>query len=124
MGDDFSAEVKDFIGQNIESLAQLELLLLVRQHAGIIWSVDDAAKALSITSAMAAELLADLVRRGFVVQNDSGFRYQTAGAVDQMVAQLAELYRSRRVAVTTEIYSKPVNKVQTFADAFRFRREK
>jgi hypothetical protein len=37
--------------------------------------------------------------------------------------QLAALYQERRVAVITQIYSKPVKKVQTFADAFRFRRE-
>ena len=33
------------------------------------------------------------------------------------------VYRERRVAVITQIYSRPVKKVQTFADSFRLRRE-
>jgi hypothetical protein len=44
-------------------------------------------------------------------------------APDQLIDQLADLYQQRRVAVITQIYSRPVKNVQTFADAFRLRKE-
>jgi hypothetical protein len=43
--------------------------------------------------------------------------------LDDLLGELARHYQERRVAVITEIYSNPVKKVQTFADAFRLRRE-
>jgi hypothetical protein len=99
MANDFPAEIEQFIGQHIESLAQLEMLLLLRKESDRSWSCFDLARQLYIGP-------------------DSG-----GAAVDQLIDQLSALYQQRRVAVITLIYSKPVKKVQTFADAFRLRRE-
>ena len=53
------------------------------------------------------------------------YRYQPISEdLDRTVGLLDTIYQERRVAVTTQIYSKPVSNVQTFADAFRLRREK
>jgi hypothetical protein len=72
-------------------------------------------------------IVSDLQRRGFVRrgENDTqGVQYCAGHAeVDQLIEQLAMVYQQRRVAVITQIYSKPQKKVQTFADAFRFRKE-
>jgi hypothetical protein len=69
----------------------------------------------------------DLERRGFIERDTADsdvFRYRPGTAAsDNLIDQLAALYLERRVAVITQIYSKPVKKVQTFADAFRLRRE-
>ena len=43
--------------------------------------------------------------------------------IDHVIEMLAETYRDRRLAVTNEIYSKPLDKVKTFAEAFRLRKE-
>jgi hypothetical protein len=127
MATDFPAEIEQFIGQNIESLAQLELLLLLRQDSGRSWSCFDLARQMYITPDVCSGIIADLERRGFVLRDaaDSGLiRYRSGGAeVDALIDQLAALYHQRRVAVITLIYSKPMKKVQTFADAFRLRRE-
>jgi hypothetical protein len=45
-------------------------------------------------------------------------------ALDAAVAQLAKDYAERRVSVITLIFSKPVDKLRTFADAFRLRKDK
>jgi hypothetical protein len=72
-------------------------------------------------------LVLELERHGFVQRVAIGadrFRYQPASEeLDRMLAELGALYERRRVAVITQIYSNPVRKVQTFADAFRLRRE-
>jgi DNA-binding IscR family transcriptional regulator len=125
MSGDFPAELKQFIAQNVESLAQLEALLILRQDSQKEWRSPELAQRLSIMPAMCEAILADLHRQGFAERlAEGGYRYRPNNAeVDRMIGNLADVYQQRRVAVITEIYSKPVNKVQTFADAFRLRRE-
>jgi hypothetical protein len=125
MNGDFPAELKQFIAQHVESLAQLEALLILRQDSQQRWKSPDLAQRLYITPDMCEGILANLSRQGFVERDgDGGYRYHpTSSEEDRVLADLAIVYQQRRVAVITEIYSKPVNKVQTFADAFRLRRE-
>lgn len=127
MQSDFPAEVEQFILQQIESLAQLEGLLLMQQDRNRDWDAEELAKALYTSAETCATLLTDLERRGLVVVADSAgprYRYQPAHAnTDRLVAELAAIYQQRRVAVVTLVYSKP-GKVQTFADSFRLRRDK
>jgi hypothetical protein len=126
MSDDFPAELRAFIAQHIESLAQLETLLRMRQDRDRTWDADALAREIYITADMAAGIIADLERRGFVQRTPDppAFRYSPANAdFDRLLDQLGALYHERRVAVITEIYSNPTKKVQTFADAFRLRRD-
>lgn len=127
MLDDFPANLKDFIARHIESVAQMEALFMLRQDAGRQWTSEELSKSLYITSDMGDAMLLDLERRGFVVrEKDSAttYRYQPADpAADNLIAKLGDIYQERRVAVITQIYSRPIDKVQTFADAFRLRRE-
>jgi hypothetical protein len=127
MPDDFPAELQQFVAQYIESLAELEILLLLRQNPARIWTPAEVAKILYTTAEMCASQLADLARRGLLehsVSPEGGYQYRPVSPeADRLVGELTTLYQQRRVAVITLIYSKPVNKVQTFADAFRLRRE-
>jgi hypothetical protein len=126
MSDEFPIELRQFIAQHIESLAQLEALMLLRSDRQRHWGPAELAQRLYITPEMCQALLVDLNRRGFIVFNHEPgcYRYQSGDAdADRLLGDLAEIYHQRRVAVITEIYSKPVHKVQTFADAFRLRRE-
>jgi DNA-binding MarR family transcriptional regulator len=127
MATDFPAEIEQFIGQHVESLAQLETLLLLRREPGRSWTGADLSRQLYVTPDVCTSIITDLERRGFVLRDAANadlVRYRSAGDVtDQLIDQLASLYHQRRVAVITQIYSKPVKKVQTFADAFRLRRE-
>ncbi len=127
MADDYSADVKQFIDQNIESLAQLEALILMRQNPTSGWDAAKIAKALYIPPELAEALLAEFVRQGFIKpmpENQSQYCYGPADqALGQLIDRVAGAYHDRRVAIITLIYSKPLNKVQTFADAFRLRKE-
>lgn len=127
MADDFSADARHFIDQHIESLALLEALLLLRSNPQRDWDAAEMAKALYIPPDQAGTLLADLNRRGFAKTATPGhvlYSYGVAdAAIDRWIAEVASAYSNRRVAVISLIYSKPLNKVQTFADAFRLRRE-
>ncbi len=124
MGDSFPPDVKQFIAQHIHSLAQLEVLLMLRADPARRWTAEEVAKQLYMTANVATDLLFDLQRRQFVEWAKPSFRYQPASAdVGAAIDRLASLYDERRVAVTTEIYSKPVSFVKAFSDAFRLRED-
>ncbi len=85
------------------------------------------AKVLYIPEELAAGLLTDFAKRGFVRVFSAGgahYSYQTINTeTDELIDRLSACYRERRVAMISLIYSKPMNKVQTFAEAFRLRKE-
>jgi hypothetical protein len=123
----FSPAVEKFIADHVESLAQLETLLLMRAERERVLDCDDLAKRLYIRGDDCAKILGTLEAKRFVrrsAADPAQFQYQPAdAAVDALIEELGTAYQERRVAVITQIYSKPIDKVRTFADAFRFRKE-
>jgi hypothetical protein len=115
--------VERFIRQHIGTIAQLELLLLLRNEPERTWSVDDAAKGIYTAVSMTGPLLDSLRASGLLVRQEVGFQYAPAsGELEAIVAELAQLYAERRVSVINVIYSATDDKLQSFADAFRLRR--
>ena len=127
MVDGFTPELQQFIAQHIESLAQLETLLLMRQDPQRQWTCAELSRLLYITPDMCSRLVGDLVQHGFVrpvADAETCYQYHAANPdLDRLLGDLAAIYHDRRVAVITQIYSRPQKKVQTFADAFRLRQE-
>ena len=124
MVDGFPYDVKEFINQHIHSLAQLEVLLTLRREPERLWTIGEVTSALYLQPEMVNDLLLDVVRRGLADQEGGSFRYRPANeVVGGLIDRLAQLYRERRVAVTTEIFAKPVDSVRAFAEAFRLRRK-
>lgn len=118
--------VRRFIADNINSVAQLEVLLLLRQDPQRAWNAEDVARSLYSGQTLIAAHLADWESRGFFAaapDQPGCFRYAPASPeLDALADGLAEAYKVRRVSVITAIYSRPVDKVRTFADAFRLRK--
>jgi hypothetical protein len=127
MHEDFPLRLKRFIEQHIESVSELEALLMLRRDPQRQWAAAEIAKELYIPDDAATALLADFERRGFAIlapASDKRYSFQARDAdTNRLIEELAAVYRDRRVAVISIIYSKPINKVQTFADAFRFGKE-
>ena len=118
-----------FITDHVESVMQLEVLLLLAGQPGQAWSAADLAQQLRIDPAWVDGQLRAMVAKGLVVLVDGPpgpqFRYaprtpELARAVDE----LAHAYADRRVTVIGLIFSKPVDKLRSFADAFRIRKDK
>jgi hypothetical protein len=126
MSEQLPDHIQQFLFQHIESLAQLEVLLLLRSQSDRDWSAEEVSKALYTSADTSAVQLDDLVKRGFLAKDSAApprYKYAPEGSQDALVKDVAAIYQERRVSVITLIYSKPVNKVQTFADAFRIRKE-
>lgn len=127
MLDDIPPQVQQLLADHIRSIAQLELLLLLRAERERAWTVDDAARGLYTATTMTEPLLESLTMAGLVAANEGSpkrFQYwPKTPELDQTVQELAQLYHQRRVTITNLIYSGPIQKLQNFADAFRFRKK-
>lgn len=124
---DLPEDVRRFIADHIESVEQLEILLLLHHHGGRVWTAESVARELRIAPISAGERLEDLARASIVSRMQGTpveYRYAPGSPnLDAAVAGLATAYSERRVTVINLIFSKPVDKIRTFADAFRLRRD-
>ena len=120
-------DVIRFLDEHIDSVEQLEVLLLLHRAGDSAWTAEMVAAALYTQPASAARRLASLCDHGLldeVAGHPAAYRY-VADAADQgeLISTLADTYRERRVAVVTAIASKPMENVRAFSDAFRLRRK-
>jgi hypothetical protein len=125
MSDKFlSDDVRNFILEYIDSVAQLEALLLLHKYAEQDWTMEAVAKRLYVSEAVASEVLARLAGDGLCMCGDQFFRYcpsseERAATIDR----LCDAYTQYLIPVTNLVHSKPA-RIKKFADAFRFRKDK
>jgi DNA-binding IclR family transcriptional regulator len=116
--------VRRFIVEAVDSVPELEALLLLRAHADRTWSVEDAGARLYVSPTMASHLLNALAARGLLERDGERYRYGPARPeLDHVVGDLAATYATKLIAVTRLIHAKPAASVRQFADAFRLRKE-
>lgn len=120
-------DVKQFIADHIDSVLQLEILLLLLDHAEKEFSVDDVVTELRVDVGFVREQLDNLCARGMIActgQSSSTYRYNPRSAeMRQAIEGLRTAYADRRVSVISLIFAKPVDKLRSFADAFRLRKD-
>lgn len=118
--------VKNFIFHHINSVEQLEVLLLMLARADKEWNAQEVSRELYIQSASAANRLADLKTSGLLQSSGStppAYRYAPVNhSLDSAARELAAAYSVRRVGVINLILEKPLDNVRVFSDAFRLRR--
>ena len=111
-----------FLLAHIDSVEQLEILLLLCRTDGTAWTAAGVAQALHSQPSSVARRLDGLCKKGIVVAADGTYRYGPGDSdIRAAIARLAAAYRERPVAVITIIASKPMENVQAFSDAFRLR---
>ncbi len=114
-----STRLRSFIGRNISSFEQVEILLLLRRSSARAWSVDEISNELRSSLNSVRARIAQLSRAKLVEkQNDGRFTYVT-GSEEEAVADLEYEYENRRVRLIEAIFSRPVDSARFFADAFR-----
>ena len=128
MADDLIPEdVRQFIVDKIDSVAELEGLLLLRGNPETEWDNEALARRLYTNPQQTEAVLERLDRLGFLAVKPgerAAYRYQpTSPALAQTADRVAEIYSKYLVPVTNLIHSKPQSKVQQFADAFKLRKE-
>jgi hypothetical protein len=122
----FPDDVTAFLLTHIDSIAQLEALLLLRAEPRRAWNPEALAKRLYIAPQETAAVLDRLCTAGLVVCSDPvlhEYQYHPQShALAQLVDHVAELYARYLIPVTQLIHAKRQTSIQEFADAFKLRK--
>jgi hypothetical protein len=126
MGDSLPEGVRLFIFQNIDSVPELELLLLLADRVQDL-DVAEAAARVYVEEDRARHLVDRLRRRNLVEEFGEPARYRFApkdAEDERRVRQLSQAYRTHLVAMATLIHSKASGSVQEFARAFDLKKDR
>lgn len=117
--------VQNLILTRIDSVAQLEALLLMRRRPEHAFNPDELASQLYIKPKEAAAVLATLKRRELCTESGGLYRYgPKTEDLGRQVDDLADAYREKLILVTNLIHERARKpEAQSFADVFRFRKD-
>jgi hypothetical protein len=120
--------VQQFIANYIFSLSELEILLYLRDHAAEKCAVQTIGKDLLMHGPAVEPRLEALRVSGLVssieIRGSKYYQYSPAQEMDAVIDELTRWYKSHPVAITTLIFSKPIdNIIRGFADSFRIRKK-
>ena len=121
--------VRNFLQRDIDSIEQLEVLLLLRSRPEQSFSPVEVSRILGSTVTSIQERLDRLAGAQLLVQDvlDSTATYRYAPATEEardLVDGIGEAYKVRRLTVINLIYGKPERDLRSFSDAFKLTRKK
>lgn len=118
------SNVAEFLAEHIDSVVQLEALLLLQSRPEARCSAADIARELRIDPTWTAAAMSKLAGAGILEMAEGSFRYAPRSELmHQTILSLAHEYSERRVSIIGLIFSRPPESIRKFTDAFRFRKE-
>jgi predicted transcriptional regulator len=127
-GPAISQHVLHFIAQQIDSVPQLECLLLLYEHDSRAWVPEQVAARIYSSQQVARGVLETLHRRGLLlVEDDDGphYRFDPAGTASrELMRDVAHAYQKHLVPIATFIHSKASASVREFARAFDLKKDR
>lgn len=123
---EISADIQRFILKSIDSVSQLEAILLLRSNPNQEWDAKTMSERLFVTEKKTENILADLSEKGMVsVTKDTAlYRYEPrTKELQEIINRTADIYSTNLIKVTNLIHSKINKQAQDFGDAFKFRKE-
>ena len=120
-------DVRRFIQASIDSVAQLEALLIVHEYPNIEWTVEALSARLYISPEQTSAVMSRLTDIRLVIKRHATARFQyqpESEDLRKMVDRLADAYPKHLVPITRLIHSKEGLRIREFPDAFDFRKER
>lgn len=118
-------DIKTFLIESIDSIAHLEVLLMLYNNKDREWDAESVSKELRSNHHSAENQLSQLTNKGFFKVNDfKKYKYgPSSDEVNQKIARLHDIYNEMPVAVVTCIYDKPKDILKDLSDAFRLKKD-
>jgi hypothetical protein len=117
-----------FVAERIDTVPQLEALLLLWENRTHAWDVAEIAARIYVAPDTAVEILQTLQRRQLIdaaETNPVRYRYNPVwDSTGELMAQVATEYRRHLVPMATFIHSKAPSSVREFARAFDLKKER
>jgi len=119
------ANVLQFIAERIDTVPQLEALLLLWEDPQHAWSEEDLAGRIYVSRQVAAQTLQALQRQDLVVAESSLYRYHPQwDPTGEVMPEVAAAYRRHLVQLATFIHSRASTAVREFARAFDLKKDR
>jgi hypothetical protein len=118
-------EILRFVEKSFRSVWPLELLAVISQEPERAWQIDTLVRESRASLSLVVDGLAALVATQMVLV-DHQRTYRLASASTELAAlarDLVDLYNRKPRAVMRAVFSEPADRIQTFADAFRLRKD-
>lgn len=116
-GDAFSRAFRRFVRENITSVEQLRILLLLSERPERASSAELLSAELASSPHSVGLRLTALLRRKLIAHTENGeFAYRPDPSHDTLVAELRDQFALRPVSVISLIYA---GGLESFSDAFR-----
>jgi hypothetical protein len=121
---EFSPEFCSFIKANIPSVDAAELLLVFHSKPESSLAPGEAASKLGpgIAEGEIARRIEAFVAAGILARDGNRYRYRVDSPATDDVERLAQAYRQRPVTLVRIIYALRDSNIQSFAEAFKLRR--
>jgi hypothetical protein len=120
-------EVLKFISTHIDSVPQLEVLLLMWREPTRTWTIHDIASRIYVASDVAAQIVQPLAQRRLIRHPDGDTtHYQFDPQWDrerQLMQRVAQAYQRQLIEVATFIHCRASSSVREFARAFDFKKD-
>ncbi|MEZ0326655.1 MAG: hypothetical protein ACAH95_12190 [Fimbriimonas sp.] len=128
LAEQISPEVKRFIHSTINSVEQLEVLLFLMSNAEREWSAEEVSERIRSTPESVLSKLEELyAARLLTVRREPKTCYRYAPNTDALAQEVAEsldrAYKEGKDTIIQLIFSRPMDNIRIFADAFKIRRE-
>ena len=122
------ARVLQFLAQRIDTVPQLEAVLLLWEDPQRLWSEEELAGRIYVGRAVAATILQSLQRQQLVTSEPGpAVRYRYNPQWDpsgEVMAEVAAAYRRHLVPLATFIHSRASTAVREFARAFDLKKDR
>ena len=127
MADQVPPAVRQFLARYIRSVEQLEILLLMHDQPHRAWSAADVYGVIRSSEASISARLEAFASEGFLaVEKGTPQTYRYApksGELSSAVSDTASAYKTWRIRVVEAIFAPSSDPVQSFANAFRLRKD-
>ena len=123
---DIPAVVLEFVLKRIDTVAELETLLIMSAEESRQWTAEEIAARIYVAKPSAAAVLHSLQTRRLIAADEAGalFRFSPASEEErQTIAQTAIAYRAHLIPIATLIHKKASGPVQEFARAFSLKKD-
>jgi len=120
---DLSDVLQSLISHHTPSMDHIAALLVLRAAPQVQHPTGDVARETRLDRGVVEQVLVELARSGLLDRDGDRFRYAPTPAMAGAVDELADMYHTRPVTLVRAIYDRPTRAVQSFADAFRLRKE-
>jgi hypothetical protein len=118
------SDIQQFIQDRIDSIAQMEALLLLRESPDTWWEEARIAERLYIPVKDCRQITTGLHGAGLFIREDTEkverYRYRPAnGDMREMVDRLAYYYTQHLVPISNLVHAKSRSRIQEFSRAFK-----